>query len=178
MGLDLFEDYLSTIDFQHYNLHLVPLPERKSSGQGYNREPSASEAGFTPVFRFGHHLYVSTKVNGKMTGLFLIDTGSMISSIDSGFARLSTKIHGSPLRLEGVSGKVRTVSSADKARLQFARFSQDNVGLTAFDLNGDGHSAVRMDGILGFQILMFFRLSIDYRNGLVNFDFLGDHLSN
>lgn len=176
LGLDLFEGYLATIDFQQYKLHLVPLPERKASLQGYNREPLPSEAGYTPVFRFGHNLYIPTRVNGKITGLFLIDTGSEISSIDTGFAQLTTKIHGSPILMRGVSGKVKTVSSADKAKLEFAHFSQDNVGLPALNLNGgEGHRAVRIDGILGFQILMFFRLTIDYQNGLVNFDYVPDH---
>lgn len=176
MGADLFDNYLITIDFQQRTMHLVPLPERKPSAQGYNREPLPSEAEFTPVFRFGHHLYVATKVNGKANGLFLIDTGAGISAIDTTFARLTTKIHGNDLLLRGVSGKVKTVSEADKADLEFGRFRQSNSELTAFELNSHaGSGGVRMSGILGFQILMFFRLSIDYRNGLINFDYVPDH---
>jgi len=60
LGTDFFSDYLMTIDFQRHTLHLVPLPDRPPNPQGYDRAPLPSEAGFTPVFRFGHHLTVST----------------------------------------------------------------------------------------------------------------------
>ncbi|MBV8896699.1 MAG: aspartyl protease family protein, partial [Acidobacteriaceae bacterium] len=129
---------------------------------------------FTPVFRFGHHLYVSTTVNKKATGLFLIDTGSAISAIDATFARLTTKIHGDEyMHVHGVSGSVRDVFEADKAELRFGRFAQRNLGLTSFNLNNSPeHQEVRMDGILGAPVLSLFHLSLDYRNGLVNFDYV------
>lgn len=176
LGTNVFSDYLMTIDFQRHTLHLVPLPERAANPQGADRDPLPSEAGFTPVFRFGHHLYVSTKVNEKATGLFLIDTGAGGSAIDSTFARLTTKISRDEyMHIKGVSGSVNQVFEADKAELQFARFRQRNLGLTSFDLNNSPvHQPVRMDGILGLPVLVLFRLSLDYRNGLVNFDYVLD----
>jgi hypothetical protein len=176
MGTDFFSDYLMTIDFQRRTLHLVPLPERAPNPQGYDRTPLPSETGFTPVFKFGHHLYVTTKVNQKATGLFLIDTGAGLSNIDSTFARLTTKIRNNEyVTVKGVSGKVKDVFEADKAELTFGRFRQRNLGLIAFNLNNSGeHQEVRMGGILGFPVLILFRLSIDYRNGLVDFDYVLD----
>ncbi len=174
IGADVFSDYIVTLDFQKRVIHLVPLPERPPNPQGYNREPLPSEAGFTPVFRFGHRLEVSTTVNDKATGLFLLDTGASRSNIDSTFGRLTTKVHrDSTLRIYGVSGEVKDVFEASKAELQFARFRQKNLGITAIDLNTGyfGHEDCRMDGILGLPLLVMFRLSIDYRNGLVNFDY-------
>jgi predicted aspartyl protease len=177
IGTDVFSDYLVTIDFQRHTLHLLPLPERPPSPQGYDRAPLPSESAFTPVFRFGPHLYVSTKVNGKSTGLFLLDTGSGLSAIDSTFARLTTKIgRDESMRVRGISGSVDQVFEADKAELQFSRFRQSVPGLTSFNLNnGTEHQQVRMDGILGFSVLILFRLSLDYRNGLVNFDYVLEH---
>ena len=171
-GPDIFEDYLITIDFQKPSLHLVPLPDREPSPQGYDRQPLPSEQGFTPVFRFGHHLDVATLVNKKTAGLFLIDTGSEQSMIDSTFARLSMKIHNDEYTIiHGVSGSVKNVFEADEAIIQFASYRQRILGLTAFDLNNrPGHEEVRMDGILGIPVLQFFRLTLDYRNGLVNFE--------
>jgi Tetratricopeptide repeat/Aspartyl protease len=175
-GTDFFSGYLITVDFQRSALHLVPLPERQPSPQGYDRTPLPQEQGFTPIFRFGHHLYVSTIVNRKATGLFLIDTGSNFSCIDNTFARLTTKIHGNQyVRVKGVSGTVRDVFEADKAELQFGRFRQNNLGLTSINLNNmPEHQEVRMSGILGIQVLPLFRLTLDYRNGLVNFDYILD----
>ena len=176
IGASFFSDYIVTIDFARDLLHLKPLPARPDDAQGYDRQPLPEEASFTPVFELGGHLLVSTKVNGRQTGLFLLDTGSNTSVIDSTFARLSTKIHGdSYMHASGVSGSVAKVFEADKAELQFARFRQRNVGLTSFDLNGSSPvpDLVRTSGILGMPVLSMFRLTIDYRNGLVNFDYIG-----
>ena len=176
LSTSLFADYLITIDFQRHTLHLLPMPERPPNPQGYNREPMPSEAGFTPAFRFGGHMYVTTTVNGRVTGLFLLDTGAGINNVDSTFARQATKIHGEDyLRIHGVSGNVNSVFEADKGELQFARFRQNNIGLIAFDLNNSSeHTDIRMDGILGLPLLSMFRLSLDYRNALVNFDYVFD----
>jgi hypothetical protein len=108
------------------------------------------------------------------TGLFLLDTGSENSSIDSTFARLSTKIHANRfLRQKGVSGEVKDVFQADKAELQFGHFRQANVGVTAFNLNNvPEHQEFRTAGIIGIPLLSMFRLTLDYRNGLVNFEYI------
>ncbi len=173
IGADVFSDYVIHIDFQKAKLHLVPQPDRPPNPQGYDRTIPPDEAGFTPVFQAADHLYVSTKLNGRSTGLFLIDTGAGLSNVDSTFARLSTKIHGNDyLRVKGVSGEVKDVFEADKAELQFGHFRQSNLGLAAFNLNNSSeHEEFRMAGILGLPVLSMFRLSIDYRNGLVNFDY-------
>ncbi len=174
IGTDFFSDYLIHIDFQQRLMHLKPLPHREQNAQGYDRTIPPDEADFTPIFRFGHELMIPTKVNGKSSGLFLLDTGASASNLDSSFARLSTKIHGDEYTtVRGVSGKVQNVYAADKAELEFAHFRQSNLDITAFDLNNmPGHQSVRMSGILGMPVLVLFRLDLDYRNGLVRFDYI------
>lgn len=173
LGADVFSDYLVTIDFQKLLLHLKPLPPRPPNAQGYDRVISQEEANFTPVFRFGHELLVSTTLNRKSTGLFLLDTGASISNVDSTFARYSTKVRGDYYtRVSGISGNVRDVFEADKAELAFSHFRQRNLGLTAFNLNNHPeHQEVRLAGTLGMPVLVMFRLTIDYRNGLVDFGY-------
>lgn len=174
IGADFFSNYIVQIDFQKHTLHLTPQPKRQPNPQGYDRELQPNETDWSPVFRFGHHLYMLTRVNGKRYGLFLLDTGSTMSMMDSSFARLSTKVHSdSNMRVKGISGEVSHVFEADKAELEFAHFRQRNLGLTSFDLNNSpGHQEVRMSGIMGIPLLSMFRLSLDYRNGLVNFDYI------
>ncbi len=173
IGSDFFSNYIVQIDFQRRTLHLTPHAPRPPNPQGYDREAPGDEATWSPVWRFGPHLYISTRVNGKSSGLFLLDTGSELSMMDSTFARLSTKIHGDQyMRVHGISGQVKDVFEADKAELEFAHFRQHNLGLTSLNLNnGPGHQEVRMSGIMGIPLLSMFRLSLDYRNGLVNFDY-------
>jgi len=173
IGADFFSDYIVQMDFQRRTLHLKPQPTRPRNPQGYDREIPSDETAFTPIFRYGHELLIPTKVNGKRSGLFLLDTGAQMSSIDSGFARLSMKIHGDNyMTMKGISGKVKDVYQADSAELQFGHFRQRYEGLTAFNLNNSPeHREFRLDGILGIPVLSMFRLTIDYRNGLVNFDY-------
>ena len=174
LGPDVFSDYIVEIDFQRYLLHLTPQPPRAPNPQGYDRAIGPDENGFWPVFRFGHALFVSTTLNSKSHGLFLIDTGAGLPTVDSTFATLSTKVHGNDyMHVSGVSGKVKKVFEADKAVIDFAGFRQTNIGLTAFNLNNSPeHQEVRMAGILGFPVLSLFRLSLDYRNGCVKFDYI------
>ena len=76
------------------------------------------------------------------------------------------------MHVHGISGSVKDVFEADKAELRFAHFQQSNLGLIAFNLNNTPvHQDFRMAGILGIPVLSMFRLTIDYRNGLVNFDY-------
>ncbi len=174
IGPDVFSDYVIAMDFQKRTLHLTPQPERPNNPQGYDRVIPPGEATFTKVFRYGHELLIPTKLNDKRWGLFLLDTGAEISNVDSTFARLSTKIHENEyMRVSGVSGEVKDVFRADKAVLQFSRYKQDNLDLTAFNLNTtSGHQELRLAGVLGIPVLSMFRLTIDYRNGLVNFDYV------
>ncbi|MDQ2841223.1 MAG: aspartyl protease family protein [Acidobacteriota bacterium] len=177
IGADFFQDYVVQIDFQKELLHLKPQPPRPANPQGFDRTVPPDEANFTPVFRFGHMLMISTVVNEKCRGLFLLDTGAEASGMDAAFARLSTKVRGNDFaRVQGLSGEVKQVYEADRARLQFGHFMQDNVGLTTYNLNNSPeHEDVRMAGILGIPVLSMFRLTIDYRNDLVNFDYVLKH---
>jgi hypothetical protein len=174
IGADFFSGYLIHIDFQEHQLHLTPQPPRDPNPQGYDRVIPPDEKDFTPVFRSGDHLFIPTKLNDKTWGLFLLDTGAGVASVDSTFARLSTKVYGnSNTRIRGVSGDVKNVFEADKAVLQFAHYQQSNLGLIAFNLNNNpDHQEFRMSGILGIPVLSLFRLTIDYRNGLVKFDYI------
>jgi len=180
IGADVFSDYIIHIDFQKQLLHRTPQPPRPPrpprppNPQGYDRVIGPDEKDFTPVFRYGGHLFVSTRVNGKSFGLFLLDTGAGLATIDSVFARLSTKIRGNEyMHVTGVSGNVNEVFEADKAIIDFAGYRQQNIGLTSFNLNtSPEHQEVRMAGVLGLPVLALFRLTLDYRNSLVKFDYI------
>jgi tetratricopeptide (TPR) repeat protein len=172
VGLDFFSDFLVELDFEKGKIRLSPHPQRPPNEQGYDRTITA---GFTPVFQLGHHLLIPTRVNESEEGLFVMDTGAAISNIDSTFAKSVSKVRSDDqLRVRGLSGKVNKVSTADRAVLDFARFRQTNVDLPAFDLNSRKNVAIRMAGIIGMRVLGLFRLTIDYRNGLVKFDYRGE----
>ena len=63
--------------------------------------------------------------------------------------------------------------TADKLVLQFAGYNQRNRDMLAIDLDQVSRSAgTEVSGIIGFPLLTIFSsLTIDYRDGLVKFDY-------
>lgn len=127
---------------------------------------------YTTVFRFGHDLLVPTTIGKVPYKLFLLDTGSLINFISPSAAREVTKVHGdSDVTVEGISGKVDKVFSANKAILQFGHLRQENQDMTSIDTKSISDSAgTEISGILGFVTLRMLDIKIDYRDALVDFE--------
>jgi tetratricopeptide (TPR) repeat protein len=127
---------------------------------------------YTPVYRFGHDLLVSTKVGDAPEKLFLLDTGSEDNRISVNAAREVTKVGRDPAVLKGLSGSVSKVYYANKAVLQFGHLRQENQDMLAFDLTSTSDDAgTEISGILGFTLLRLLEVKIDYRDGLVDFKY-------
>lgn len=128
---------------------------------------------YTPVYRFGHDLLVSTKVGDASEKLFLLDTGSLDNMISIEAARDVTKVGmDSHARVKGISGSVNNVYSANKAILQFGHLRQENQDMLAFDLTSMSEGAgTEVSGTLGFTLLRLLEVKIDYRDGLVDFNY-------
>ena len=128
---------------------------------------------YTRVFRFGHMLLVPTSIGDVPGKLFLLDTGAFSNHITPAAAREVTKVHGDPnLTIHGLSGSVNKVFRADKAVLQFGHLRQENQDLVAFDLTHISDDVgTEISGTLGFVLLRMLDVKIDYRDGLVDFEF-------
>jgi tetratricopeptide (TPR) repeat protein len=128
---------------------------------------------YTSVFRFGHDLLVPTTIGKVPYKLFLIDTGALVNFISPAAAREITKVHGdSDTVVEGISGRVKKVYSADKAVLQFGHLRQENQDMTAFDTKPiSDDMGTEVSGFLGFVLLRFLDMKIDYRDALVDFKY-------
>ena len=111
-----------------------------------------------------------TKIGDAPLKLFLLDTGSLGNEITPAAAREITKVHGdSDTKVEGVSGAVKKVYSANKAIIQFSRVRQENLDMLSIDLTSiSENTGTEVSGILGFAMLRFLDLKIDYRDGLVD----------
>jgi TonB family protein len=132
---------------------------------------------YTQVYRFGHNLLVPTLIGDAPAKLFLLDTGSTSNLISPNAASEVTKVHGDPRKtVNGLSGSVKDVYSADKAVIQFGHLRQENQNLLALDLtnisNGIG---TETSGILGFAMLGLLDIKIDYRDGLMDFSYDPKH---
>ena len=157
----------------------------QATNQAAAAKPSIQNAGpkdryvapemqsYTPIFRFGHELLIPTKIGNTAPKLFLIDTGSVTNLISSAAAAEVTKVRGGTgVQIHGISGTVKDVKSADKVLIQFGHFRQENDDLISFDLTPISRSTgTEVSGILGFVMLRLLAVKIDYRDGLVDFDY-------
>ncbi len=72
-----------------------------------------------------------------------------------------------------MAGEVKKVYTADKVVLEFAKFRQANLDMLSVDLtNISRGSGTEVAAILGIPVLAIFRsITIDYRDGLVKFEY-------
>ena len=128
---------------------------------------------YARVFRFGHDLLIPTTIGNVPYKLFLMDTGALTNFISPAAAREVTKVHGdSDMIVKGISGRVDKVYSANKAVLQFGHLKQENQEMTAFDTKAISDDiGTEVSGFLGFTTLRFLDIKIDYRDGLVDFQY-------
>ncbi len=170
IGTDIFEHYLVTIDFPGHMLRLDSLPPPSQ------REDSAADQAksLTGVFSFGHLLLIPTHAgqNPDANGLFAIDTGAYSDFISPALARQAGAVRDSDANVQGASGRVNNVKTAGKTALQFARYNQPSDEMLTIDLHAQSKAlGTEVSGFLGFPTLRKLKVIIDYRDGLVDFEY-------
>jgi predicted aspartyl protease/Flp pilus assembly protein TadD len=195
IGTDVFSSYLVTLDYPMRKFLLSQLPPRpndaagrsgtlntEAGDQGASAQPqdryiSPTMKDYVGFFRSGHFMLVPTRLNGKTERLFMVDTGAFSSSISPETAREVTKVHGNaPVEVRGLSGNVAKVSTSEAVLFQFGGIQQQNNDLFAFDTSGLSRSAgMEVSGFLGSTVLRQLTISIDYRDGLIKFDYDPKH---
>ncbi len=128
---------------------------------------------YTQVYRFGHLLLIPTRIGDSAPRLFALDTGSTRNLMSLEAGRESTKVRNDPnMHVQGLSGSVAKVYSADKAVLQFGHLQQENQDVTTFDLSRlSDNAGTEISGVLGFDTLHLLEIRIDYRDGIVDFTY-------
>jgi tetratricopeptide (TPR) repeat protein len=197
IGADVFGHYLVTLDFPNQKLKLEELPQppdqkEKAASlntsqedddedsatppQPHDRYVASEMQSYTKIWRFGHMLLIPTTVGDVASKLFLIDTGSSMSHISPETAREIKGLHESNMRIEGLSGTVKRVYTTSDIVLEFGHLRKENPDITAFDLSKTSrYPGTEISGILGITALGFTAMKIDYRDGLVDFDYDKSH---
>jgi predicted aspartyl protease len=173
IGSDVFDHFLVTLDFKARKLRLRPLPGDGLPGEEPQDPALAPElANYSPIFRFGHLLLLPTSVSGSRKVLFVIDTGAERSLISYEMAEEVGKLARDDRNgISGINGKVADVYKTGNLSVEFAGFRQKNQGMTSFDMwEHSRRIGTEISGFLGLPVLDLFTLTIDYRDGLVNFD--------
>jgi len=74
--------------------------------------------------------------------------------------------------LKGIQGRVKEVGRASQVTLVFAGFKQENPDLLAMSLEKLSDSTgVAIAGVLGMPVLWHMKLTVDYRDGSVRFEY-------
>lgn len=139
----------------------------------YDRYIASEMKDYTQVYRVGHDLILPAQLNGQKVKLFIMDTGAWTTTISPEAAREVTKVHNdSSMEVRGISGKVEKIYSADNITFRFAHLSQEAHGVVAFDTSRISKDAgMEISGFLGATTLNQLIIHIDYRDGLVKFDY-------
>ncbi len=129
-------------------------------------------ANWTKVFRFGHTMLVPTFVNDSPALLFGLDTGAFTNILSLHEGRQLGKVNSEDrLRVNGLNGEVNKVYSA-KATLRFAQLRQPSMDVVTFDLSPVSRRlGTEVSGFLGFAMLRVLEVKLDYRDGLVDFEY-------
>ncbi len=220
IGMDVFSQFLVTLDYPMRKLSLGPLPLRpgedaastgklntenddeegdnqttekpaqpgttappanatsdKTSRGPYDRYIAPQMTDYTKVYREGHQLILPAALNASKIKLFILDTGAWMTTISPQAAREVTKVYGdSSLRVEGLNGEVTKTYLADKIVFRFANLSQEVQGVVAFDTSKiSKDDGMEISGLLGATTLDQLTIHIDYRDGLVKFDYDPKH---
>ena len=172
IGTDVFSQFLVTVDYAAQKLRLDPLPDyHPGDDEPRDRTIPFQMRNAVRVFRFGHILLIPTRVSESREVLFVIDSGAARTLISYDMAAEVSKIkRDDRMQIKGISGQVADVYQTGDLYLQFAGFHQKNLGMTTFDMwDQSRRLGTEVSGFLGLPILNLFTLTIDYRDGLVNF---------
>jgi predicted aspartyl protease len=179
IGLDVFHNWLSTLDFPNLKLILAPLPPRPLSAElaAMDEDDRPFQDGIEPAemtnwlhfVRVGHEILLPTFINSGNVHYMLADTGASISNISIPYAREYSKLHSqNDVSIYGISGEVKKVLVTDNISLQFGKVKMPSAPYYAFDLTNLSHNAgVEISGILSLPTLSRLSVSIDYRDNLI-----------
>jgi tetratricopeptide (TPR) repeat protein len=160
------------------NENKLPAVDAPSNGPGEGLEPprdryiDPSMANWTPFFRFGHFILVPVRVNDSEPELFMVDTGAQSTLVSRRFAEtIAAQVQKDNwAKVSGMNGKVKNVYTPGIVDLRFGRFEQPSADVVAIDLSKMSHdTGTEISGFLGFSVLGYLDIRIDYRDGLIDF---------
>ncbi|HLW52611.1 MAG TPA: aspartyl protease family protein [Candidatus Angelobacter sp.] len=171
IGTDVFVQFLVTVDFPARKLVLAELPataalEKDKDKDNYKEGAAAAE--FSPTYSFGHILLLPGKAGEKASGLFVLDSGSNVSSISNELSHLINQMRALNVRASGVGGSSNTAFVASDVTIQFAGSRRRDQHLITVDLHTVSKNlGTEISGQIGFATLETLKLLINYRDGLV-----------
>jgi hypothetical protein len=194
IGSEVFSDFLVTFDYQMRKMQLGPLPPRPaeasapaprlrtvtgwdgesadSASVAYDRFIAPEMKDYTQAYRVGNSVILPAIVNGAKVKLFNLDMNldlfAPTTDIALGVAKEVSKVY------EKDFGGAK-VSFADDITFNFARMSQKLNGVNTTDTGMTSKNAgMELSGSIGRDAIKLLILHVDYRDGLVKFEYIPD----
>lgn len=153
IGARMFQQFLIRFAARERLLELLPLP-----GAGLER--------FTRAFQIGHLLLVRGRANAEKLGYFVLDTGAAFSALPLDLARSHGPV---AAPMYGFSGRIGDTVRISPVQFHFAGEPLTDGDPIAFDVQGiSRREGVEISGVIGYPALSRGVLTIDYRDGLVD----------
>jgi tetratricopeptide (TPR) repeat protein len=175
VGGIIFSKFLITIDFRERKLLLAPLPKNPAAPVANLDDPqdryiAPEMQSFTKLYVLDDHIFAPVAVNDKAIGTFMLDTGADINMMTPKFAAQVTKAtNDHEYQMSGVSGKVNQVLTGKKAIIQIGKIRIESHDLPVFPLDSTSNAfGTEVAGFIGILTLAQTKMTIDYRDGLVN----------
>jgi len=154
IGTNVFQEFLVRLDAPSSSLDLVALA-------------FADCERCEPAYRVGHLLLVRATLDGENGGYFLLDSAAAYSAISRDIAR---QPDGRETSLRGARGVTSGLVLSDPIRFQVGPVRLIESHPVALDLTQmSSQEGVEISGIIGYSVLRDMILTIDYRDGLVEF---------
>jgi hypothetical protein len=197
IGMDVFERWVVTLDYQNAELRLAPLPPRPGSPPVKKLESNSlpGDIGdesdipkdryaapemkdWLSVARIGHEILLpaSIRKDAPMTHFMIMDTGASQSVLSNTLGKEGGKLHSSSVEFTGLSGKVKKVYETDQLPLFIGNIAIPPAMYYAYDITNISHnSGFETAGLLGLPTLQRVLIQIDYRDNLIKFTYDRNH---
>lgn len=162
IGLDVFKDFLIRLDSPSRTLDLTPF---RGQAESQSEERLACRDCMR-AYRLGELLLLRGTVNGHADGYFVLDSGSPYSLI----SRKLVPRDGRSAVFAGAQGPQDVAVPAAPLNIRFGAQHLVDFDYATFDTTEISERAgTEIAGVIGFSILRNVSLTVDYRDGLVEF---------
>jgi predicted aspartyl protease/Flp pilus assembly protein TadD len=186
LGLSMISKFITAVDYGERTFTLVR--QRQSGSLDLVQTPPAVDltpALNSPLTAKAVEIPLRTTSSGFLSGEvylegierplnFIIDTGASISVISEKLAaleELSTYVTPTRMRVFGAAGVAEGVKTMLLPRVMLGTFTREQVNVAVLDLESVNETAgFIQDGILGGNFLRHFRVSFDFRRGVIRLE--------
>lgn len=195
IGIDVFSDFLLTVDYPMRKLELAPLPVRPqqaaptpslhtdrtedaevASPLATDRYVAPEMKDYTQIYRVGKSLILPAGLTGALVKdpaaaaikLFILDLGAPETNVSLGVAMDISKVHEENQRFG--PGKMQV---ADEITYTFAHMAQKVNGVVTTNTAAVSRmTGMEISGFFGANTFELLIMHIDYRDGLVKFEYI------